>query len=115
MSAKDFYVGLKLFVAFNDRRSGNLNKEMTITKIGRKWLTLGDGWDSVRVDADTMHLDGRGYSSPGDAYLSQEDWESSTELGKQWHEFKNRLPWSVPKGMTLERLAQIRTLIDTAP
>lgn len=52
------------------RHSGE-PREVTITKVGRKWLTLNNGY---RAAVDGLALDGGEYSSPGVCYLTREAW-----------------------------------------
>lgn len=81
-------------------------REDTITKIGRRWITLS-GNKPDRFDGETMHLDGAGYGSPGRVYPSRAEYETSTEAEIAWRDLRQRLPYHPPKGMTPERIREL--------
>ena len=60
-------------------------KETAIVTVGRKWLTLDNGY---RVDKETLWADGEGYTSPGRAYLSMAEYEAETALNAAWDELQ---------------------------
>lgn len=64
-------VGQKLWLVPDHRRA--MGREVTVTKIGRKWASLSGNWD--RFDMASGYLDG-GYSSPGRVYRNQEEHEA---------------------------------------
>jgi hypothetical protein len=76
----DFQVGQTvIFVGAHRHNAGA--KEMKITKIGRKWLSLENGY---RVDRETLAADGAGYVSPGRAYVTREEYEAKLALENEW-------------------------------
>lgn len=83
-------------------------RQEEVTKIGRRWITVEGG---KRFDADTLQIDGRGYSSPGRVYIDEADYRETTLLSKQWRSFRDALPYDPPKGLTLNRLNDIKKLI----
>jgi hypothetical protein len=84
--------------------------EVTITKIGRKWIGLNNGH---RVDKHTLYADGRGYSSPGRCYPSREHHETQVEIRKAWRDFSNSIdPRNPPDGASLESIAQAIRLLN---
>lgn len=70
---------------------------VTITKVGHKYLTLDHGNPYYRLDPTTLIADGRGYNSPGRAYLNEqayidecEHMEAVTKLKRVVQSFSNR-------------------------
>lgn len=89
------------------RRSTGWN-ELTVTKIGRTWATLGT---YGRCTLDTLLLDCGGYS-PIQLYTSCEEFEQERELNKVWSDFVRSLAVGrAPAGMTLEAIKQARALL----
>ena len=100
-------VGCELWYVPNSRHGGGQGK-VAVVKVGRKWAALDNG---ERIDKDEWYVDGKGYSSPGACYASQADYEEQTEIGQAWIKFCRDFNYSKPAGLTLERLAQIRSLL----
>lgn len=63
-------------------------REVTVTKIGRKWATLGN---FGRVDITTMYVDGGDYPSPGRCYLSKEDYEVALSADRLWRKLVEKI------------------------
>jgi hypothetical protein len=81
-----YEVGQKLFVSVRYREA----LYMTVTKVGRKWLELEGGvW---RADRETLEIDGKGYTSPGRAYASREEFEAYQAAQKRRKEDPVRKP-----------------------
>lgn len=82
-------VGQEVFVHYNARYHGG-DYTAVITKVARKWVTIERAGLCLsaadRFDAETGDLDGKGYSSPGAVYPSEEVFRERTEaerlLGK---------------------------------
>lgn len=73
--------GQKLWMVPRHRYMGE-PREVTITKVGRKWLTLDN---RHRAAVDGLTLDGGEYMSPGVCYLTRQEWEiEKTLLGNRW-------------------------------
>lgn len=103
-------VGDKLyFVPFH--LSYMMPRYVTVLKIGRKWAELDNG---RRVDIATMTVDGKGYSSPGRCYKSEEEYTTSTKLAREWEVLRCRVSnqFGPPKGMTIEKISQIKGLLE---
>jgi hypothetical protein len=84
--------------------------EVTITKVGREWLTLSSGH---RVDKHTLIADGKGYSSPGRCYLSREIYEKRVATLKAWRDFSSTIdPRNPPDLASLESIAQAMRLLN---
>jgi hypothetical protein len=56
-------------------RSGKLVR-LTVTKAGRKWLTLSNG---ERACIETLKIDGGQYTSPGRCYRTFDDYADNVE------------------------------------
>ncbi len=74
-------VGQKLYYVPNRNGIGR-ESEAEITKIGRKWATCGR-WET-KIDIVTLEADGAGYSSPGRAYLSEENYRTKIRMSSMW-------------------------------
>lgn len=82
--------------------------EITIEAVGRKWLTCG----RYRLDKETLRADGGQYSSPGRAWLNKGAHDAEIALNEGWNDFAKKISiWNKPKGLTLEKLAQINALV----
>lgn len=84
--------------------------EVTIVKVGRKWLTLDNGY---RAAIDTLVLDGGQFISPGRCYLTRKEWEETTALKDAWVKLRtdidsNRQP---PDGLTIAAIDNVRTFL----
>ncbi len=81
----EFTVGQVLYYVPESRY--NQSKYVTITKVGRIWLSF----DGMRINKDTLKADGNGYASPGECWLSKEEYDRYRELCKAWEELKSRI------------------------
>lgn len=104
-----YQIGQKLFVDL--WRGHGQNREMTITKIGRKWLELDGG--RYRAAIDGLAIDGNGYSSPGQAYLSEAAYAEWSEAQSAWSSFAKevRHTYRKPDFATVEKIKQARELL----
>ena len=55
-----------------------------VTKVGRKWITLDNGW---RCDRVTGIVDGGAYSPPGKVYATKQFWLDELENKRVWDIF----------------------------
>lgn len=80
-----------------------------ITKVGRRWITFThtNGHGENRFDAETMQIDGAGYSSPGRVYPTMLDYEGTLEANEAWKELRQAMQWHPPKGMSADRIREI--------
>jgi hypothetical protein len=92
-----YQVGQKLWYVPNRRYSQP--EWVTIEKVGRKWLSVGR---RLRLDAETLQADGGGYSSPGRAYLTQEEHSTAVRIAAKWSEFTTFVSrrWHPPKHLS---------------
>lgn len=109
MSADKYTVGQELYFEWGRYSSRNGGGEdVTITRVGRKWLELSNGH---RVDKVQLVADGRGYSSPGTAYVSREERESQVRLQAAWRDLRKRMESLPGNGVTAERVAEAARLL----
>ena len=82
---------------------------VTITKIGRKWLTVGLG---LHVDKETLSADGGEYMSPGQCYLSEADYHAKVNLDHQWAQLLRDIPrYTRPAHITIDQIKQVRCVL----
>ena len=82
---------------------------VTITKIGRKWLTVGR---NLRVDKETLIADGGEYASPGGCYLSEADYYDAKNLDHQWAQLLHDIPrYTRPAHITIDQIKQVRCVL----
>ena len=94
MDTDDFHIGQEVYVVHNGGRGHKDSCKATITKIGRRWINYecrNKSWLSGRFDPEDMWVDGKGYSSPGKVYLSQEDFDESTLRNKAYRDMYRRM------------------------
>jgi len=81
-------------------------REVVVEKLGRKWITLSN---SYRIDINTLQADGKGYSSPGQCYLSHHEFMNHIKKQKLWNKLKNLIQhqYACPEHLTVEALQDI--------
>ena len=82
----------------------------TITKIGRKWATIVQYRRPQKVDMQSLWLDGGEYSSPGLAYLSEQEYRDEEARKEYWINLYRRLSHT-PPACKLETMKQIAELL----
>lgn len=92
----------------------------TITKIGRKWISLAreaGGREVYRFDATTLEIDGRDYTSPGEVYLSEEAFTQEQDRKTAWNHLWNQVRHCnhPPAGLTKEAVAEVLKLLGLKP
>jgi hypothetical protein len=93
-------VGQKLWWVYFDSRRVNEGREVTVTKVGRKWAEL-DNRD--RIDVESLVADGRGYSPDGRCWVSKEAYDLE-QLRLRWmRRFNEAFSWARP-GFSLQQL-----------
>lgn len=100
-----YNVGDTLYCVYFNRRSP---QTVTITKVGRKWLHLSNGY---RADIDTLILDGGEYSSPGKCWMSQAEYKLHVELDKRWKRIAMEFHSLRPNHLTMADLDEICRLL----
>ncbi len=89
----------------NRKEAGSM---VTITKVGRKWLQLSNGF---RVDAGTLIADGGKYSSPGTCYKDRAAREAVVAAETAWSSLRHGMGYTVPAGVTAAHIAHARRLL----
>lgn len=109
MSANQYTVGQELHFEWSpySSRKGR-GEDVTITRVGRKWLELSNGH---RVDKVRLVADGRGYSSPGTAYTSRADREAHVRLHEAWRRLRIQMSAPPGDGVTAEQVAEAANLL----
>jgi hypothetical protein len=84
-------------------------RELTVTKVGRKWATLGEGWRSMRADLVTWDVDGGEYSSPGQLYALEDEWQTEKKLEEHWSVFLRWVSrrYRRPKHLTATQIEEV--------
>ena len=86
--------------------------EVEVTKVGRKWATVGEGFRPERIDLETWYADG---SSPGRCYLNQETYLQELELSKVWGRLQEAIRYGTrPDGVTLDDIKQAMKLLKVS-
>ena len=86
--------------------------EVTVTKVGRKWIEV-KGFYDCRIDVDTLQADGAGYSSPGRCYASEAAWREREGHRRAWVALRSAMPMACPDGVTLEQIVAASKLLGT--
>ena len=100
--------GQKLWWVPNRSRFAQ-QKEVTVTKVGRKWAQLDN---NERIDIETLVADAGQYSPNGHCYVSRESYEESVALSNAWSNMKRDLQYGAsPDGVTIEDIEKARQLL----
>lgn len=99
-------VGQKLWCVSRERygRIKPDDREVTITKVGRKWAYLDyPSRDEYRIDKSTLFIDGGEYTSPGRCYHSREEYESELARETTWDLIRRKVDRqrSCPEGVSV--------------
>lgn len=105
----DYEVGQKVWF----KRNYGGGQELTVGRIGRKYAYLGTGGRrEYKVElgtTDVIESDCR----IGTVWPSEEAYNASVALQEDWTNFVRQLSvGSPPKGLTSEKLAQLRAILD---
>lgn len=81
---------------------------VTITKVGRTWLTLDN---SHRADIETLVVEGVNVPA-GRCFMTYEECEAEQQLRAEWRMFTQKInQWTPPTGLTLESLQEAKRLL----
>ena len=84
-------------------------KEVTVTKIGRKWAYLSN---NQRIDTENLIVDGGDYIPSGSVYLSKEEYDRLRDISAAWSKLRMDLQYSSLKmGITVEHITEARVLL----
>lgn len=84
---KALAVGDKLWFVHRERRHSS-GQEVTVVNVGRKWAKLSN---RERIDMETLVADGSGYTSPGQAYLSEADYAAKVSRDRAFDSFRRKV------------------------
>lgn len=106
-----YNIGDKLYFVYSDRRRGE-PQEVTITAIGRKWLSIDKSW-IPRINKETLFADGGQYTSPGQCYLSKDDYERSALRAQRWDTLRAKISrtWDAPDHLDTPAINEIIRMI----
>ena len=87
--------------------------EAPITKVGRKWVMLGNSGAYGRFDKKTWALVGSSGGIYGEVFPSVQEFEDSWALKVAWSGLRSYIStaYVVPHGMTVEKVRQIEAMI----
>lgn len=100
-------VGQKVWIECTDYGRKGEVRESEITKIGRKYVYVGD----MRFYIDTMQEDAGVYASNRRLWLSKQDYEDNRELDKNFWELKRRLDSYKPT-ITLDQSRAMLAILE---
>jgi hypothetical protein len=111
MNKSDFTIGQKVWFVRSENYSRAERKpvEYTITKIGNKWVTLGNNF--YKFNIETMDVDGGQYSSPGKIYLNPEDFYTELRIKKLWNSIGERMYRNTPTDITEQNILEAAKLL----
>lgn len=103
--------GQELWYVPSDRRFDKNGSAVTVTKVGRKWLSLSNG---ERIEADTLVADGRGYAAPGRCWLSEDHWLAEVSRRAAWNDLRALLErqYAAPDGLSEVEIRQAWTILQ---
>ncbi|MFO0236419.1 MAG: hypothetical protein ACK53Z_00225 [Betaproteobacteria bacterium] len=103
------HVGQELYWEWSEySHKKNTGEMVKITKIGRRWLELSNGY---RADAATLYADGGKYSSPGRCFLNREAREAERARDAAWTALRNRMQYQAPDKVSAEDIAHATRLL----
>lgn len=102
-------VGTKLWIVFGDWHRSGKDDWGTVTKVGRRWLTLDvKNHGTMRADKHTLRLDGKGFGSPGQGHRSKEAHEDKVMRESAWRDLVRRMSYHAPESLTLDEIQALR-------
>ena len=106
--SNEYKVGDKLWWVGSDNK--RTQREVTIEKVGRVWLTLSNGH---RVDKVALKADAGEWTSPGTCWLSKEAYEHCARLDRAWDALRRAVnnTWYIPDNVTLEDIKAAAALL----
>lgn len=92
-----------VYVPSEKRRGGP--RPIVVNKIGRQWVYFEGLGLRGRFDKSTLRVDGGGYASPGQVYLTMEEYQQELDLSEAWSELRNKTQvWLGSEGLTARRV-----------
>lgn len=99
-------VGQKLWLVPTNR--GGNAREVTVQAIGRKWAQMEHG---LRVNMSTLAVDGGQYTSPGQCYLSETDYNDLRALHAAWTTLRDQMGYTPNLGVTINDIFTARKFL----
>lgn len=101
-------VGQKLWFVSNHRGFRD-QREVTVLRVGRKWADIGR---RLRIDVESLIVDGGDYSSPGRCYTSKEEYERIRNRALAWNKFTRDIHnKNIPDSVTTEDIFEAARLL----
>ena len=89
MSRKALTKGQELFLVAGINRGSLTKRTVTVTAVGKKWATLDyPAHKPYRITLDTWRIDGGDYSSPGECFPSEQEYNAEVALSRNWSAFR---------------------------
>lgn len=106
---KNSKVGDKVFVVDTRTRIHD-GYYLTITKKGRKWITLNH--DS-RIDINERYIDDGQYTGYERVYLSEKDWQDELAAEAAWNELKTKVEnhYTLPPTTSADKIKEALKLL----
>lgn len=112
-------VGQKLWLVRGGWRNSDRpsEKEVTVTKVGRKWFYVEDpeynGWKQERYDLENMVEDAGQYTPKARCYLSKADYDYQNARRDRWDIIHRWMGYAYrcPDGVTLDQLDLIAGIL----
>lgn len=113
LQLSDFKVGQTVIIS-GDRRYPDGNK-VTVSKVGRKYVTVKNNWGERQFYADGREdylVEKITYGSPAALYPSEEAFQNATERARLREKMRRTFDWSSRTKLTLEQLKRIDAIIE---
>ena len=108
-----FTEGAKFWFVPSDPRYVDRSREVTVTRVGRKWAVLDD---KMRADLTTGQVDGGNYTSPGCVWPSEGVWRETRRRAEVWRAISRTTAYGAPpSGVSLGELEAIYAKLVEAP
>lgn len=117
-STPDYTVGQVLYyLPAATNRHGRMNQhkpqELTITAIGRRWLTVRPGLFNAtgRIDRHTLAADGGDTGSPGRCFRTEQARDEVIEVDRLWSHLTSNMPLRPPPICDTHALRRVLILL----
>ena len=84
---------------------------VTVTKVGRKYFTCGEGWGAVQYHLSDWRQKTE-YGVTSRLYRDPQEWEDKRESEQLLREVRGRLDWGSSLRLTLDQLRRIKSIIE---
>ncbi len=104
-------VGQKLYYVPNRHNSSGAAREVTVEKVGKKWIAIDFGH---RIEIGTLIADGGKYSSPGCCFLSKKHYDEIVMLNVMWGDTRKLFDhrYSRPDHITEKDMIYITVIME---